>query len=302
MLHKKTIIVIVGPTASGKTSIAIELAKHFATKIVSADSRQCFKETSIGVAKPTVQELHEIEHFFINSHSIFETVSAGIYEKFAIEKLNLIFEHNDIAIVVGGTGLYIKALCEGLDEVPATDKKIMDEIVDNYEKNGLTWLQQQVKQHDEVFWQLGEQLNPHRLMRALAVKLSTNKSIVSYQKNDSKERLFNIIKIGLAIDKQQLHYNINTRVDLMIKDGLIDEAKALHNYKTLNALQTVGYKELFDYFEGKHDLQKAKELIKTHTRQYAKRQLTWFRKDGNVNWMPQPHIHNCLLHLHKLGL
>lgn len=284
MLYKKTVIVIVGPTAVGKTSLAINLAKNYNTKIVSADSRQCFKEITIGVAKPTANELQEVQHFFINSHSIHETVNAGVYEKYALEKLETIFKENDIAIVVGGTGLYVKALCDGLDSIPNIDKNIQEEIIKNYELNGIQWLQQQVQQHDDVFWNQGEQQNPQRLMRALAVKLSTNTSIISFQKNTISERPFNIIKIGLSIDKTILQQNIDARVDEMIKNGLLQEVEQLQEFKELNALQTVGYKEIFEYFEGKHSLQKAVELIKIHTRQYAKRQLTWFKRDESIEW------------------
>ena len=284
MLYKKTVIVIVGPTAVGKTSLAINLAKNYNTKIVSADSRQCFKEITIGVAKPTANELQEVQHFFINSHSIHETVNAGVYEKYALEKLETIFKENDIAIVVGGTGLYVKALCDGLDSIPNIDKNIQEEIIKNYELNGIQWLQQQVQQHDDVFWNQGEQQNPQRLMRALAVKLSTNKSIISFQKNTISERPFNIIKIGLSIDKTILQQNIDARVDEMIKNGLLQEVEQLQEFKELNALQTVGYKEIFEYFEGKHSLQKAVELIKIHSRQYAKRQLTWFKRDESIEW------------------
>ena len=284
MLYKKTVIVIVGPTAVGKTSLAINLAKNYNTKIVSADSRQCFKEITIGVAKPTANELQEVQHFFINSHSIHETVNAGVYEKYALEKLETIFKENDIAIVVGGTGLYVKALCDGLDSIPSIDKNIQEEIIKNYELNGIQWLQQQIQQHDDVFWNQGEQQNPQRLMRALAVKLSTNKSIISFQKNTISERPFNIIKIGLSIDKTILQQNIDARVDEMIKNGLLQEVEQLQEFKELNALQTVGYKEIFEYFEGKYSLQKAVELIKIHTRQYAKRQLTWFKRDESIEW------------------
>lgn len=284
MLNRKTVIVIVGPTAVGKTSLAIQLAKKFNTKIVSADSRQCFKEITIGVAKPTANELQEVQHFFINSHSIHENVNAGIYEKYALETLEDIFKTDEVAIVVGGTGLYIKALCEGLDSIPNIDKNIQEEIIKNYELNGIQWLQQQVQQHDDLFWKQGEQQNPQRLMRALAVKLSTNNSIISFQKNTIVNRPFNIIKIGLSIDKTILQQNIDARVDEMIKNGLLQEVEQLQEFKELNALQTVGYKEIFEYFEGKHSLQKAVELIKIHTRQYAKRQLTWFKRDGSIEW------------------
>jgi tRNA dimethylallyltransferase len=300
MFHKKTVIVIVGPTAVGKTSLAINLAKHYNTKIVSADSRQCFIETTIGVAKPSDNELQEVQHYFINSHSIKDEVNAGVYEKFALEQLQLIFENNDIAIVVGGTGLYIKALCDGLDQMPPIDKTIQLDIIKNYETNGLEWLQNEVEQKDNLYWQQGEQQNPQRLIRALAIKLSTNNSITQYQKNIKEDRYFNIIKIGLSIDKQELHNNIINRVDAMINQGLVQEVEQLLAYKHLNALQTVGYKEIFEHFEGKHSLQKAIELIKIHTRQYAKRQLTWFKKDESIKWVQNASIEDIIKTITKI--
>lgn len=302
MADIKKLIVIVGPTAVGKTSTAIKIAQHYNTEIISADSRQCFKETTIGVAKPSIAELSIINHYFIDSHSIHETVNAGVYEKIALEKVDAIFKTNDIAIVVGGTGLYIKALCEGLDVVPAIDTKIQGEIIENYNLKGLEWLQQEVMQNDELYWQKGEKQNPQRLIRALAVKLSTNESIISFQKNTIIKRPFEIIKIGLHIDKTILHHNINTRVDEMIKNGLLLEAEKLKEFKELNALQTVGYTEIFDYFDGKHSLDKAIELIKIHTRQYAKRQITWFKRDEGIEWVQNASFKSCVEYLNTFNL
>jgi tRNA dimethylallyltransferase len=280
----KTCIVIVGPTAVGKTSLAVKTAQHFQTKIISADSRQCFKELNIGVAKPSDEELEAVEHFFINSHSIHDNVNAAVFEQYALQKVNEIFRNNDVAVLVGGTGLYINAFCNGIDEVPVIDPMIRKEILASYEKEGLEWLQKQVEKNDPVYFAKGETKNPQRLMRALEVKLSTGRSIMVFQTQQKKQRDFDIIKIGLQLPKEQLYKNINNRVDAMIKAGLADEVKELERYKKLNALQTVGYRELFGYLSGSLSLADAVEMIKINTRQYAKRQMTWFRRDAEIKW------------------
>lgn len=284
-LTGKTCIIIAGPTAVGKTAYAIELAKHFNTQIISADSRQCFKELNIGVAKPSTEELQMVPHHFINSHSVNEEVNAAVFESYALEKLKNIFFKNDVAIMVGGTGLYIKAFCEGIDEIPAIDVDIRNKITTAYQTNGLAWLQQQVKENDPLYFSQGEIQNPQRLMRALEVKLSTSKSIVVYQTKEKKQRDFNIVKIALELPREQLYERINKRVDIMLKDGLVEEANELLPIRNLNALQTVGYRELFDYFDGTINLERATELIKQNTRHYAKRQLTWFKKDIEWKWI-----------------
>ena len=280
----KTCIVIVGPTAVGKTSLAIKVALHFQTKIISADSRQCFKELNIGVAKPSTEELELVQHFFISSHSIQDNVNAAVFEQYALQKINDIFRDKDVAVMVGGTGLYVKSFCNGIDEVPVIDAAIRKDILANYEWEGLEWLQKQVEKNDPVYYAKGEIKNPQRLMRALEVKLSTGRSIMVFQTQQKKQRDFNIIKIGLELPREQLYKNINSRVDAMIKAGLVDEVKKLEPYKKLNALQTVGYRELFGHLSGDLSLEDAVEIIKINTRQYAKRQMTWFRKDEEVKW------------------
>ena len=282
---KKTCIIIAGPTAVGKTPIALNLAKHFNTQIISADSRQCFKELNIAVAKPAPAELSEIHHYFINSNSIHETISAADYEKYALTSAEKIFQQNDIAIMVGGTGLYIKAFCEGLDPIPEVDQKIRNETIAAYELNGIDWLQEQVKKNDPAYHASGEMRNPQRMMRALEVKLSTGNSITSFQTKQKVTRDFNIIQIGMELPREILYKQINSRVDAMIKMGLEEEARSLLPYRNLNALQTVGYKELFSYFDGEISLSKAVELIKQNTRHYAKRQMTWFKKDDSITWL-----------------
>jgi tRNA dimethylallyltransferase len=280
----KTCIVISGPTAVGKTPLAISVAKYFSTQIISSDSRQCYKELSIGVAKPSQKELTSVAHYFINSHSIHESVNAGIFEKYALEKVQEIFLKNEVAVVVGGTGLYVKTFCEGIDQLPIVAPGIREDILINYEKKGLEWLQLEVEKNDPLYFSKGEINNPHRLIRALEVVLSSGKSIVEFQTQKSQPRDFKIIQIGLELPREQLYQRINDRVDQMIIDGLVEEVKSLIAYQELNALQTVGYRELFTYFSEKVSLQQAIETIKINTRHYAKRQMTWFKKDENIKW------------------
>lgn len=280
----KTCILIVGPTAVGKTSLAVQTALHFNTEIISADSRQCFKELNIGVAKPSAAELSQVQHHFISSHSIHEDMNAAIYEQYALKKIEGLFKKHDVVVMVGGTGLYVKTFCQGLDEVPVIDEKIRKKINEDYEWEGLEWLQKEVEKHDPLYYARGEIKNPHRLLRALEVKLSTGRSIIEFQTQEKKQRDFNIIKIGLELPKEQLHKNINGRVDAMMKAGLLEEVKKLQPYQKLNALQTVGYRELFGHLAGDLLLEDAVEIIKINTRQYAKRQMTWFKKDTEVNW------------------
>ncbi|MCZ2222354.1 MAG: tRNA (adenosine(37)-N6)-dimethylallyltransferase MiaA [Chitinophagales bacterium] len=288
MLHKKSAIIISGPTAVGKTSLAIEIAKHFHTKIISADSRQCYKELNIGVAKPSEIELQQVEHFFINSHSIHQNINAAIFENYALEKADEIFKNNNIVVVAGGTGLYIKSFCEGLDEIPETPNEIRKEIIEQYNTNGLEWLQQQVKEKDFAFWQNAEQQNPQRLMRALEVITYTGKSITDFRKKTKIQRPFNILKIGVELPRVLLYERINKRVDTMMKGGLLNEVIQLQKFEQLNALQTVGYKELFAYIHNTCTLEEAINNIKKNTRHYAKRQLTWFKKDKEIQWF-QPY-------------
>jgi tRNA dimethylallyltransferase len=281
----KTCIIIAGPTAAGKTSFAIQLAQHLKTEIISADSRQCFKELNIGVAKPSAIELQLVPHHFINSHSIHEDVNAVVFEQYALKKINEIFKQQDTAVMVGGTGLYIKAFCEGIDELPHIDTALRNSLIADYTKNGLEWLQKQIEKIDPAYFATGEIKNPQRLLRALEVKTATGKSITDFQTQQKKQRDFKIVKIGLELPKEQLHKNINTRVDDMMQHGLLEEIKKLQGYKNLNALKTVGYKELFDYLDGKISIKNAVEKIKINTRQYAKRQITWFKKDEKINWI-----------------
>ena len=282
--RQKTVIIIAGPTAVGKTSIAIQLAKNFHTEIISADSRQCFKELNIGAARPSLDELTEVSHHFIASHSIQDKVDAVVFENYALKKANELFQKHDVVIMVGGTGLYIKAFCEGMDEMPEVPEETRQNIIRNYELNGMEWLQDQIKEKDPEFYTKGEIKNPQRMMRALEIKEATGRSILELRSGNKAKRDFTIIKVGLELPKKELHRNINTRVDKMIQDGLVDEVKSLIPFKNLNTLQTVGYSEVFDFLDGKISLEKAVENIKMNTRQYAKRQMTWFKKDKEIGW------------------
>lgn len=284
-LNSKTVIIIAGPTAVGKTSLAIELAKHFNTEIISADSRQCFTELDIGVAKPGTEQLAQVKHHFINSHSIHDEVNAAIFEAYALQSVKAIFKNHDTAVMVGGTGLYIQAFCEGLDEIPKISPHIRENIKQNYEQSGLAWLQNEVRMQDPEYFETGEIENPQRLMRALEVKSGTGKSIRQFQRNQKTVRDFSIIKVGLQLPKEQLHSNIHHRVDEMMKEGLLAEVKSLLPFEPFPALRTVGYTELFSFLNGKLSLEAAVDLIKQNTRQYAKRQLTWFKKDTSIKWV-----------------
>ena len=284
-VRKRIISAIVGPTAVGKTALAIEAASHFQTAIISADSRQCYKELNIGVAKPSDSQLSKIHHYFINSHSIWEEVNAAKFESLALTWVNDIFQHHDHAIVVGGTGLYIKAFCEGFDEIPEVDPGIRMEVQYGYRDLGLGWLQGKIKELDPEFFKIGEIQNPHRLMRALEVRLSTGRTFHSFRNKKKQERNFSVKKYGIELPKESLNKNINNRIDQMIESGLLEEVRGLLPYRELNALQTVGYSELFKYLDGHLSFVQAVDQIRKNTRLYAKRQMTWFRKDHSIQWI-----------------
>lgn len=283
----KTLKIIGGPTASGKTSLAIQWAKHWNTEILSADSRQCYKELDIGVAKPSPAELNEIPHHFINSHSIHQELSVGDYEQYAITCLKQLFQRNDVVICVGGTGLYIKALCEGIDEMPPVALETRRMVEKEYAEKGREWLQEEIKKKDPLFYQHGEIENPSRMIRALAFFETHKHSIQSYKSGKKKERDFLIETYTIPMERKVLYERIELRVDQMIQEGLEEEAYALRSFQHLKNLKTVGYQEWFDYFDGKITRNEAIENIKKNTRHYAKRQLTWFRHAGNFTEYPQ---------------
>ena len=281
----KTVIIITGPTASGKTELAMELARHFQASIISADSRQCFRELNIGVAKPSAAQLEEIKHVFINSHSIRDEVNAAVFESLSIAHCDEVFSTKDVVIVSGGTGLYIKAFCEGLDEIPLIDEGIRKKIQDSYNEQGIGWLKKTIQQEDPLFYTSGEMANPQRMMRALEVIQSTGRSIISFRGRQKKQRPFRILEFGIRLQRKELYKRINERVDQMMDQGLLDEVVSLLPDQHLNALQTVGYSELFDYLQGKTRLQEAVSLIKQNTRHYAKRQITWTNKNESLIWL-----------------
>ncbi len=281
----KTLIVIVGPTAIGKTSLSIEIAKLFNTEIVSADSRQFFKELSIGTAKPDAAEMQGIPHHFINSHSIEEEYNVNDYEQDALKVIEQIFDHKNLAILVGGSGLYIDALCYGLDEgLPDADMNIRKELNEKLEIRGIEALQQQLKMLDPEFYEKVDLNNSKRLLRALEVCLISGKTFTSFRKGIQKSRPFNILKIGLEMDREALYDRINQRVDNMMEKGLLKEVKSVEKYRHQNALKTVGYRELFDFLDEKLNKEEAIDKIKINSRRYAKRQMTWFKKDENTIW------------------
>jgi tRNA dimethylallyltransferase len=284
MLHPKTLISIVGPTAIGKTALAIQLAQHFDTEVISADSRQFFKEMEIGTAKPDAAELAAAKHHFINSHSVSQLFSTGDFEVEGLKTIDGIFQNHDLAIMVGGSGLYINALINGLDEMPNIDLSIREKLNKQFEEEGLTAIQDQLAALDPEYFAKVDQQNPQRMIRGLEVFLSTGQKLSSMLSATKKERPFNIIKIGLNTDRAVLYKRINERVDKMLSNGLLEEVISLTPFKQYNALNTVGYSELFDYLEGKLPFEEAISAIKQNTRRFAKRQLTWFRRDEEINW------------------
>lgn len=282
--HQKHLIIVTGPTASGKTNVAVSLAKWLQTEVISADSRQVFKDMRIGTARPLPDELEDIPHHLLGSHSIENKMSAGVYEEEASAIIQDLFQRHDYLIVAGGTGLYIKAICEGFDQIPETSEQTRKHFNTLYQDKGLDYLQQLLKEKDPDYYQIADIHNPHRVIRALEVIETTGQPFSAFLKKEKKQRPFNIIKTGLTPDREVLYERINQRVDDMIANGLVEEARQLYPKKSLNALQTVGYKELFDFFDGLHSEEEAIALIKRNTRRYAKRQLTWFRRDKAIEW------------------
>jgi len=282
--NHKTLISIVGPTAIGKTALSIKLAKYFNTEIISADSRQFFKEMQIGTAAPTPQELSQAKHHFIHHKSIDDNYNVGAFEKEAIQGLGTLFKTHQIVIMVGGSGLYVDAVTTGLDHFPEVDNSIRETLNKRLETNGLEALQNQLKELDIDSYNTIALDNPHRLIRALEICIGSRKPYSSFLNKDKVKRKFKVITIGLNTERETIYNRINQRVDIMMKEGLLDEAKSLASKQDLNALNTVGYKELFKYLNGEWTLDFAISEIKKNTRRFAKRQLTWFKKDKNILW------------------
>ncbi|MBT2160977.1 tRNA (adenosine(37)-N6)-dimethylallyltransferase MiaA [Zobellia barbeyronii] len=291
---EKILLSVVGPTAIGKTKLAIALAKHFKTEIISADSRQFFKEMRIGTAVPTPEELEQAKHHFIQHISIFDSYSVGDFERDALHLLDELFKNHNIVVMVGGSGLYTKAVAEGLDDFPKVDPKIREQLNNEFAENGIESLQNDLKNRDPDYYKSVDLNNPHRLIRALEICIGTNSPYSSFLSQNKKNRPFKTVTVGIEADRALIYDRINQRVDIMVQEGLIDEVRQLEKHKELNALQTVGYRELFTYFEKKEksgdstvesDLTFALEEIKKNTRRFAKRQLTWFKKNEETIWV-----------------
>lgn len=287
-MKNKTLISIVGPTAIGKTSFSVHIAKQLNCEIISADSRQFFKEMSIGTAKPTPEEMEGVPHHFVNFLPVEEFYTAGKFENDVLAKLTELFQKDDVAIMVGGSGLYVNAVLSGIDEIPS-NPRIREELNAELEEKGLRYMQQKLKKLDYEHYLAMDRRNPQRLIRAIEVCLATGKKYSDLRNHTPKERDFNIIKIGLTADREIIYDRINRRVDEMVKGGLIEEVKSLLPKRRLNALNTVGYKELFTHFDGEWELDFALEKIKQNTRNFAKRQLTWFKKDKETKWFDASH-------------
>jgi tRNA dimethylallyltransferase len=286
--ERKFLVVLVGPTAVGKTAISIDLAKYFQTEILSCDSRQCYRETDIGTAKPSVEELNEVKHHFINEFSIHDAINVGYFEKHALNLLEKLFDKKDVVIMVGGSGLYADALCYGLDEMPKVEVDIRSKLVQQFELEGLEFLNKELEKADPEYFGKVDLKNPQRVIRALEVIRSTGKPFSSFRNRDTKKRPFQTIRIGLSMNREKLFDRIDTRMDTMIAQGLFEEAQQLYPIRHLNALQTVGYTEIFDFLDGKYDKEEAIRLLKRNSRRYAKRQMTWFNRNEETLWFDQP--------------
>ena len=282
---EKTLLAVVGPTAIGKTSWSIQLAKYYNTEILSTDSRQFYREMNIGTAVPSAEELESIPHHFIQHLSIFQPWSVGDFEREATSLLEKLFNEKDLVIATGGSGLYLKALTEGLDQFPPIQPGIRDQLNELFEEEGIEALQKALKKVDPDYHKMVDLQNPHRLIRALEVYQSSGRPFSSYLDRPKKQRPFRVIYLGLKAERPELYRRIEDRVDQMMETGLLSEAESLYEHRELSALQTVGYQELFDYLDGLWDLQKAIEEIKKNTRRYAKRQMTWFRKNADIKWI-----------------
>jgi len=283
-VNSKKLIVIVGPTAVGKTEIALRLAEYFRTEIISADSRQIYKELKIGTAKPSTEELARVHHHFINTHSITQDYDAGEYGREALSRIHQLFEIHDTLIMCGGSGLYIKAVLEGFDEMPEIPAGTREKIVEEFKSKGLPWLQKEVETADPDYFAEVDSKNPQRLMRALELYRVANIPVKQLRKKTKLEHSFEVIKIGLEVSRDELYKRIDARMDQMVEMGLFEEAEMFYPHRALNALQTVGYREIFGCLDGEYDKEEAIRLLKRNSRRYAKRQLTWFKRDTEIQW------------------
>jgi tRNA dimethylallyltransferase len=296
-MSSKYLIVVAGPTAVGKTDLAIRLAESFSTEIISADSRQIYRETVIGTAVPNSAQLDRVKHHFIGHKSIHDYYNASHFEMEAINIMDKLMVNHDVVVMAGGSGMYIDAVCHGIDNIPTVNPVIRDRLRKEYKSVGLEGIQTRLLEVDPVYYEKVDLQNPNRILKALEVSAMTGLPYSSFLTGKGKRREFFPLKIGLDMPRKELHDRINTRVEKMMALGLLQETMALHKFRELNALNTVGYKELFDYLEGKHSLEEAVELIKGHTRQYARRQLTWFRKYEDIQWFHPDDLENLIKYI-----
>lgn len=284
MSSAKTLIVITGPTAVGKTALCLDIAQHFGIPIINADSRQIYKELKIGTASPTIEQMRRVPHYFVGSLSLHDYYSASLFEQQVLEILQREFEHSDYALLTGGSMMYIDAVCNGIDEIPTVDDATREALKARLSSEGLEPLVEELRRLDPEYYEIVDKQNPRRVVHGLEICLMTGKTYTSFRKREKKERPFRIVKIGLNRDREELYNRINQRVDQMMTDGLLDEAQRLYPMRHMNALNTVGYKEMFAYIEGTWTLEEAVERIKGNTRRYARKQLTWYKKDEQIRW------------------
>jgi len=296
------LIVVVGPTAVGKTEVAIRLAEHYKTEIISADSRQIYKELEIGTAKPTTDELGRVHHHFINTHSITDDFDAGEYGRAALECIHQLFETHDTLILCGGSGLYVKAVLEGFDEMPEIPAGIREKVIAEYKSKGLLWLQKEVETTDPDYFADVDSKNPQRLMRALELYRVAKIPVKQLRKRKKLEHPFEVVKIGFEVSREELYQRIDARMDRMIEIGLFEEAEKFYPQRALNALQTVGYREIFECLDGQYDKEEAIRLLKRNSRRYAKRQLTWFKKDIQIKWFQPDQVDEIISYLDNINL
>ena len=286
-----------GPTAVGKTDVCLQVARQFDIPIINADSRQLFRELKIGTAAPTEEQMAQVKHYFVGSLSIGDYYSASMYEQDVLQLLDTLFQNSDYALLSGGSMMYIDAVCNGIDDIPTVDDKTRDTLKRRLEEEGLEPLVEELHRLDPEHWAIVDRQNPRRVVHALEICLMTGKTYTSFRKAEKKERPFQIIKIGLNRDREELYHRINVRVDQMMAQGLLDEVRAMNEYRNVNALNTVGYKELFNYLDGLWTLDEAVERIKGNTRRYARKQLTWFKRDLQMRWFHPDDIHNMLTYI-----
>ena len=284
MSSAKTLIVITGPTAVGKTALCLDIAQHFGIPIINADSRQIYKELKIGTASPTSEQIQLVPHYFVGSLSLTDYYSASLFEQQVLEILSRQFRSHDFALMAGGSMMYIDAVCDGIDDIPTVDDQTRETLKQRLKEEGLEALVEQLKELDPEYYEIVDRQNPRRVVHGLEICLMTGKTYTSFRKRETKERPFRIVKIGLNRPREELYDRINQRVDQMMQQGLLEEAKALYPMRQMNALNTVGYKELFDYLDGRWPLEEAVERIKGNTRRYARKQLTWYKKDPQIRW------------------